>query len=625
MSRRSFYLLFLLLSLLILSGCYDEFSDGSSGYGDVGGSARVLDLPLPVGTEHLCVQGAHGGYSHQSVSTRYDLDLDTSNVEQEEVYAPAGGVAYVHDDNASSGFGYHVNIDLGDGTYVLIAHLSEIFVSNASEVAAGQLIAYEGATGYAQGDHIHLGLHRGDASQDGSAGESIPASYRVVDQSSGGGEQILGSEEFTCGIRSLGDARDGHFYASQLSVTLWHPDGTLVKTPNNARTYLLEDGHARWIENESVFWSHNYDFSDVTLVSDEELQCYGTGLDVANMYAVDAFFDTEEQLWLVLGAEGASERVRHPVRGIGWEHVLESWGLLYDRSNWPETLGDFHAYMTSWEPMRTYIGLRDGTLVREDDASDVYVISKGMALPVQNWSVYLMMGFLERDLMFVPDGTVGELHLVGDCRTDHQCLDVQAVTTCGGGLDLSEGESGGEEWFPEEDTGSSDTGTSGDTGDAGDTGNSGAVTLDCDGADACLADLDADGMAETLLMAGDQWVSSSLSNLDAYVYGNGGCFDGELTASDRVHVNAAGYYELDFSGFSRICSVQMSLISSDGWERSMHDWYWWQNAPFCSRGSQLCELMDNGTSWEEWLLAVTWDPATGLSADGNGFTSNVQL
>lgn len=599
---------------------------GDTGYGDVGGSARVLDLPLPIGSEYLCVQGAHGGYSHQSTSTRYDLDLDTSNVEQEEVYAPAGGVAYVHDGSAGSGFGYHVNIDLGDGTYVLIAHLSEIFISNGSEVAAGQLIAYEGATGYAQGDHIHLGLHRGDASQDGSAGESIPASYRVVDQTRGGGERILSSEEFTCGIRSLGDARDGHFYASQLAVTLWHPDGMLVKTPNNARTYVLEQGRARWIENESVFWSHNYDFSDVVLISDEELSCHGSGADVVHMSAIDAFFDTEEQLWLVLGAEDSSERVRHPVRGIGWEHVLASWGLSYDSANWPDTLGDTHAYMTNWEPMRTYLGLRDGTLVREDDASDVYVISNGWALPVKNWSVYLMMGLLERELMFVPDGTVGELHLVGDCRTDHLCLDLQAVTTCGGGLDLSDGESGGDEWDP----GSTDTGSDEDTDEPEDTGDvedsgTGSSARDCAGQDACLADLDGDGQNETLLMVGDQWVSSSLYDLDAYVYGNGGCFDGGLSASDLVRANAAGYYEIDFSGFSRICSVQMSLISSDGWELSMSDWYWWQNAPFCSRGSQLCELMDNGTSWEEWLLALTWDPATGLVGSGNGFTSNAQL
>jgi hypothetical protein len=58
---------------------------------------------------------------------------------------------------------------------------------------------------------------------------------------------------------------------------------------------------------------------------------------------------------------------------------------------------------------------------------------------------------------------------------------------------------------------------------------------------------------------------------------------------------------------------------------SMDQWLWWQNAPFCSRGSDLCELMDNGTSWEEWLLAVRWDPVTGLDANGNGFTMNSQL
>jgi hypothetical protein len=625
---RLFWICLVSLSFFfMLSGC-----DGSdvismpASVGDAGGGAtRVLELPLALGSEHLCVQGAGGSYSHQGRSTRYDLDLDTSNVADEEVYAPAGGVIHVHDDSATSGFGYHVNIDLGDGTYVVIAHLSEIFVSDGDEVAAGQLIAYEGMTGYAQGDHIHLGLHRGDPSQDAAMGESVPVSYRVVDQTVRDGVQMIQSEDFDCGLRSAGDARDGHFYQSQLMVPMWHPDGTLVKTPDNARVYLLEDGRTRWIENESTFWAHNYAFSEVVLVSDEELACYGEGQDLNRSYAVDAFFDTEEQLWLVLGAEDSSARVRYRVRGLGWEQVMASWGLEYDTSNWPPTLGDTHIYMLNWEPLSTYIGLRDGTLVSEVDAPDLFVVSGQYALPVQNWAVYLMEGFFDREVLQVPDGMVGELHRVGDCAADYLCVDLPAITTCGGGLDLSDGESGGDPWEDPEDEPQDDDPDTGETGDADyDMGGDPDVG-DCAGDDVCLADLDGDGLDESLLMIADQWLSMSAIDAPAYVYGNGGCFDGSLTRSDRVEANEYGYYVLDFSDHTRDCMVQMTLISEQGMSGSMDQWLWWQNAPFCSRGSDLCELMDNGTSWEEWLLAVRWDPVTGLDANGNGFTMKSPL
>ncbi|MDG1949447.1 MAG: M23 family metallopeptidase [bacterium] len=610
--------------LVILSGCGTEFIAIQTLRGDMGGAQRVLELPLALGAEHLCVQGAWGDYSHSGASTRYDLDLDTSNVIDEEVYAPAGGVVRVHDGNASSGFGYHVNIDLGDGTYVVIAHLSEIFLSDGDEVAAGQLIAYEGMTGYAQGDHIHLGLHQGDAGEDAANGVSIPVLYRVVNQTERGEVELLSSEDFVCGIRAQGDAQDGHFYQSQLPVTMWHPNGTLVKTPDNAQTYVLEQGRTRWIENESVFWSYNYSFQEVTLISDEELACYGEGQDLTLMTAIDAFFDAENQLWLVLGSEDGEMRVRHPVRGIGWEHVLRSWGLSYDRDHWPDTFGGTHAYVMEWEPSSRYIGLRDGTLVTEVDAPDLFVISDERALPVVNWESYLMLGFLDRSVLEVEDGTVGELHLVGDCSSDQWCVDALAVTTCGGGMDLSGGESGGSDDY-DSDEDSSDQGSDDDTdSDSGDTGDVPGVD-DCAGVDACVVDLDGDGLDETLLMAGDSWLDLSAIDLPAYVYGNGGCFDGSLSGSDQVVVTAGGFYAIDFAARTHACSVQLTLISSLGAGEEMGQWLWWQNAPFCSGGSDMCELMDNGTSWEEWLLAVRWDPETGLVGDGNGFTRNSQL
>jgi hypothetical protein len=435
---------FLINSLLSLTGCsaglFSSLDDLPSG--NQGGDGLVLELPFESGVEKLCTQGVGGFHSHRSTSTFHDLDLDTDNTIDEEIFAPASGVARVHMESATSGFGYHVNIDQGDGTYVVIAHLSDIFISDGDEVAAGSLMGYEGCTGECTGDHVHIGLHEGDAGETADQGISIPVEYRTANQSDGAEVTTIAAEDFSCGIRSLGDFQDGDTYESQLATNLWHPDGTLVKTPDNVRVYVLEDGEIRWIENETTFLGLQYDFQDVTLVSSSELDCYGTGSDIAGEMLVDAAFDTQGDLWLIVGVADDSDRYRAPVRETGWEDVMDSWGLDYSSSNEPETYADGSSYMSTWPPISEYVGLRDGTLVKESDASDVFIISGGYALPVQTWDVYLLMNHYQRDIQVVDDGMVGELHTIGNCATDELCIDLSAVTTCGGGLEL--GDSPGE-------------------------------------------------------------------------------------------------------------------------------------------------------------------------------------
>jgi len=430
-----------ILAIFTLTACepIGVSRDGGINSDYQGGAGLVIELPFPAGTEKLCTQGAHGTHSHNTTATRYDIDLDTDNSVDEEVFAPASGVAYVHMESATSGFGYHINIDQGDGTYVLIAHLADIFIQDGDEVTAGTLLGYEGNTGNSTGDHVHLGLHEGNAQETADNGTSIPATYRAANQSDGMGMTTIDSESFSCGIRSEGDPQDGDFYQSDLAVNLWRPDGALVKTPDNARVYVLEDGETHWIENESTFWGLKYDFDDVTLIGSAELACYGEGADIAGETLVDAAFDTEEELWLIVGDASDSSRYRQHVRGTGWESVMRSWGLDYDSGNEPDTYGDTSSYMANWAPASGYVGLRDGTLVKEEDASDVYYISGGFALPVKTWDVYLLMNLYPRSILTVEDGVVGSLHEVGNCATDQMCLDFEAVTTCGGGLEIQDG------------------------------------------------------------------------------------------------------------------------------------------------------------------------------------------
>jgi len=156
-----------------------------------------------------------------------------------------------------------------------------------------------------------------------------------------------------------------------------------------------------------------------------------------------------------------------------------------------------------------------------------------------------------------------------------------------------------------------------------------AITPQTSSDDVWANDVNLDGTQETLMMSTSRWPNANLSSQDAYVFGTGGCFDGNLTESDRVHAEY-GYYKVDFSKFQSSCTGSLTLISASGTDgkppnSTMSNWSWWQNNFFCSNGSKFCELQKNGTSWEEWMIQVSWNPSGGLKASGNGFTKNAQL
>lgn len=438
-----FFRVFLLFVALLSAACGDHSlskdtasdSGASGNSSEVGGSSfSTIELPLPSDDPRLCVQGAGGSYSHTKTITLHDLDFDTSNSLDEEIYAPIGGIARVHTESTSTGFGYHVNIDLGDGTYIVIAHLKEIFISDGDEVAAGELVGYEGRTGLSTGDHVHIGRHEGDASLQAEYGSSVEVYYHIADATAEEEFEEVSGDEIICGVKSAGDPVDGHWYYSGLPVTKWHPDGTLIKTPSTPEVYLLEDGLKYWIEDEDVFWSYNYNFNNLALVSDEELACFGDGEEMTEASFIDAAFDEFGWLWLVVGAEDDAEHYRQMVGETAWEDVLASWGLNYSEDNPPTEEID----LDDWPAVSGYIRFRDGSIIKEESRSDVYVITNGVAAPVVDWNTYLVLGFYSRDIITVSDGVVSAVQgEVGNCAADLWCLTSEVVTQCGGGFDLS--------------------------------------------------------------------------------------------------------------------------------------------------------------------------------------------
>ncbi len=585
-----------------------------------GGQSPLVHLPVPSGFAVLCTQGAKSGFSHKWPFTCYDLDFDTSNTLREEIYAPVSGVAHVFDAiQTGSSFGTHVNIDLGNGTYVVIAHLDKVLVCDGCEVSVGQLIGIEGCTGVCTGDHIHIGVHEEDATLPAEHGVSIEAVY-LVDGAT------LSSTQFECGTGSSDDDPMGKSYTSNLPVVQSHPDGTLVMTDHNPKVYLLDSGTRRWVLNEQVFWSHGYDFSELVVISDEELDCYPEGEMIAQIGLVDAVTDPSGVMWLVVGAADDWGRMRVQVNNFGWQGVLASWGLSYTSMSPPPLVDWAHPYLMQWSVHPGNAQYRAGMLLKEASSSAVYVAAKNVAMPIKNWGVYLLLGFLNRTIVLVEDGAVSAVQTqVGNCTTGINCLNIETVSACGLGMPSPQegGQGGPIDPAPQSVPGPDSTPEPELISDAN-------TNASCPlGDHACLSDLDKDGVVETLLMADDLWISTMLAGQLAFVYANGGCFDGLLTQTDVV-TSTGGFYVIDFSKFAFDCASELTLVSTlstDGGslDSDMSNWLWWQTGEFCSQASTLCNLMNNGQAWEQWLVSVSWHPQSGLTATGNGLTSNLQL
>lgn len=401
-----------------------------------GQDSVTIHLPFDAGYATLCTQGVGGSYSHTYNSTYYGVDLDTPNNRNDYVFAPVFGIAYVHDD-PSAGFGRHINIDLGDGTYIVVGHLEAIFVEDAEEVAAGQLIAWEGSTGASSGDHVHVGRQSGDAAQDASFGTSVEGlAFRL----SGG--STVSVSDMNC------DLNWGTTYVSALPTPRWHPNGTLVKTPESPDVYLLDDGVAYPFFNEASFWSRNYSFADLAVITEDELDCYGSGALINGEDQIRAVYDGST-VWMLFGFESDAARYRKRVRNTGLVGVLDSWGIhVYDAGDL-ETDAQLGGILSRYPVQSGFMKFREGTLVRETGSSAVYVVAEGVAQPILTWDVYLMLDYLQRYIIKVDPGAIGVVQgSVGNCSTGVACVDFEDVFSCGGvPVDV-----------PDPDTGIEDTG-----------------------------------------------------------------------------------------------------------------------------------------------------------------------
>lgn len=394
---------------------------------NIGGSEGGLTVHMPFSEGYVsqCVQGTGGSYSHGYNSTRNDIDLDTPNDVGDPVFAPAMGTAFVHHDGENTGFGLHINLELSDGSFLLIGHLFETFVESGEEVAMGQLIGIEGTTGNSTGDHVHFGRHTGDARRSAGQSVSVAGLSMIARNTTTGSTAAHPLSQMTCGIPG------GHRFQSRLETPLWHPNGSLIKSFDSPEVYLVQDGQKHHIANEGVFLGHRWDFDDVSLVTNEELDCYSRGEELNEEWVLELRY-SNGALWLLDGPVEHEDARRFRVPMSEWEWIAESWGFdtqagIAQYAERPE-----QAAMHIW-PMAGYAKLRDGTLVKETGSSAVYIIVDGAATPIETWDAFLLLDYNLREIVEIPAGQLQAMQgAVGDCRTDLGCLTVENILTCGG-------------------------------------------------------------------------------------------------------------------------------------------------------------------------------------------------
>ncbi len=413
---RSFVVIFMILSACSVPM---EFKSDFDPYG--GQDAVYIDLPFGPGYVSQCVQGVAGEYSHMLDCTLYDIDMDTPNYQDDIVFAPAGGTVYVHDDSTSTGFGLHINLDLLDNTYIVLAHLNYVFVEDGEEVAKGQILGFEGTTGYSTGDHLHMGRHMGDAELDASFGTSIMGlGLDMYNVSTDEYEKVL-TYEMQC------DLAVGHRYMSELEVALWHPDGALLTTPYDWKIYRKEHGKLRPFHSEEDMWDAGQNYTHVLLVSEYEMECYEAG-DQIKDEIVHAGVDGDD-VWLVIENRVKGTKDRWLVPAQAWKQVLYSWGV------YAESLDELRSKGVALNEYKASVysaKFRDGTLLKETGKSDVYVVSNTIAIPIKDWETYLLIGLWDQEIITVDPGIIETVQgSVGSCLHGEYCITRDVALTCG--------------------------------------------------------------------------------------------------------------------------------------------------------------------------------------------------
>jgi len=135
---------------------------GAPGWYGVGACA-LAEQTAPIGGNPLAWP-ADSHYLSGYAYSGWHPAIDVAATYGAPIYATDSGVV-VYSGWNDTGYGTFLIIDHGDGLWSAYAHLSQTLVGCLQPVVQGQLIGTAGATGYAQGVHLHFELYQSGVGQ----------------------------------------------------------------------------------------------------------------------------------------------------------------------------------------------------------------------------------------------------------------------------------------------------------------------------------------------------------------------------------------------------------------------------------------------------------------------------
>ena len=213
-------------------------------------------------------------------------------------------------------------------------------------------------------------------------------------------------------FRSLAVLQSRYEYENVMTVSKneidKYPEGPEIRFANysllrvsSGAVYLLVDDEKRHIASMEVFMTLGFNFEEVDDASQEDLADYNLGepITMASAYPTGGLLQNNQTggvYWVKDGKKAAI--IDRSIMGINYPNFGISPVAPDELQNYPNNL-----------PVK----IKDGTLIKSDESSAVYVISGGMRRAIISAEAFEKMGYRWGNILTVP-GKVVELHGLGE-------------------------------------------------------------------------------------------------------------------------------------------------------------------------------------------------------------------
>lgn len=199
---------------------------------------------------------------------------------------------------------------------------------------------------------------------------------------------------------------------------LWHPNGTLVLY--NEELFIVDRGELVGFASDDAFNSWRLNKEEAVAISDNEAACLLIA-DRAPLAEVRIFATQDAFGEVYLHVKRQIARVP----SVSEKSILHSWNVSPENIV-PDTM------RSRWRVSEVQTAqYRDGTLVSIAETDVLFLISDGEALALSSESVVDLLGFTNREPLYVTQGEFFSLFPeAGNCAFGISCITTVDLKTC---------------------------------------------------------------------------------------------------------------------------------------------------------------------------------------------------